>query len=106
MTNPVSCFGNGAACSRASPDIEICESLWVGDFDRGFGIRAFDRDFGYVRFCEHPGSDYPREEGDQNNKFSPHCSPQARRPELEHPQLERSIFEPIRINSSDSAIRR
>jgi hypothetical protein len=61
----------------------------------GSGIRAFDRDFGYVRFCEHPGSDYQRDEGDQNNKFSPHCSPQARRPKLEHPQLERSIFEPI-----------
>ena len=91
---PVSSFGNGAACSRASPDIEICENLWVGDFDRGFEIRAFDRDFGYVRFCEHPGRDLQREEGDQN-KTSPHRSSQARRPKLEHPQLERSIVEPI-----------
>ncbi len=55
--------------------IEICESLRVGDFDRGFEMCASDRDFGYFRFCEHPDRDCQREEGNRNTKFSHHCPP-------------------------------
>src|SRR6266849_6263680 len=59
---------------KARPYTEICQRLWVRDFDRSSEIPAFDCDLRCLRFCKHLGR-YQQEESDQNRKQSLHGSP-------------------------------